>query len=116
MPTTSHPRSSSTSTSAAPSPRDTPVTNATRCILTPSAPLLPAVERRDDDDDHDHGQHQERDLPGALGVLAGDDAVHAILHALEATRTVGVRQQPRGGEDVLEGLLRPGRGNLQVAV
>src|SRR4051812_33452900 len=108
MPSTRQPRASRSTTSASPSPRDTPVTTA---ILSTGSPrrfsMSASLQGHDHDDDDDHREDQQGDLPGTLRILAPDRAGDAVHHALESARPEGIGQQPDRREDVLERLAAP---------
>ena len=103
-PSTVNPRSSIAAASASPRPRETPVTIAA-CMRSSSgfdqrAPNDSTIQKNDEDRDH-----EQRDFPRALRILAANRAGDAVHRALEHAGAVRVRKQPHRRENVLERLL-----------
>src|SRR4051812_27850089 len=73
-------------------------------------------QREDDEEDDERGEDGEGDLDPTERMPAGDRPSVAVDDHLIDFGAVGVADEPDRGEDVLEGLLRVGGGDVEIAV
>src|SRR5262245_39872889 len=78
---------------------------------------LPAGYDGEEDQCHQSDEdNQEENLPEALRILAGDLASSAVHEDLVRFWTVAVGDKPEREKDVLEGLVRKERLDIEIAI